>query len=211
MIIQDFGDGPLDLLALQESIAILEQRYELLLKISENNVLSSESRMKDLSDALEKVSSEKDVAQKLVEELNQQMSAKVAELEAELAGVKGERDARAKEKVEGEKAIEELKQQVSAKVAELEAERVERAGGAERVKALEGELAGLKRERDVGEKEKDEAREENELTLLQLYQVQEELERYFLESRAQDDLLRQHQTQSLAMRQVISRLVVCRG
>ena len=65
------------------------------------------------------------------------MSAKVAELEAELAGVKGERDARAKEKVEGEKAIEELKQQMSAKVAELEAE-----------------LAGVKGERDARAKEK---------------------------------------------------------
>ena len=69
------------------------------------------------------------------------------------------------------------------------------AGGAERVKALEGELAGLKRERDVERRRKTKP-EKEELTLPQLYQVQEELERYFLESRAQDDLLRQHQTQS---------------
>ena len=37
------------------------------------------------------------------------------------------------------------------------------------------------------------AQEESELTLLQLHQVQEELEHYFLLSRAQKDLLGQHQ------------------
>ena len=88
---------------------------------------------------------------------------------------------------------------------------MERAVGADRVKALEGELAGVKGERDARVKENDEARQKCELTLLQLHQVQEELERYFLETRAQADLLRQQQTQSLAMRQAISKLVVDRG
>ena len=53
----------------------------------------------------------------------------------------GERDARAMEKEEAQQAVEKLKQQVSAKGAELEKERKEKAAGAERVKALEGELA----------------------------------------------------------------------
>ena len=136
---------------------------------------------------------------------------RVKVLEGELAGVKGERDVRAKEKGEAEKAAEELKQQLSAKGAELEKERKERAAGAERVKVLEGELAGVKGERDARAKEKDEAREEAELILLQLHQVQEELERCFLESRTQDDLLRQHQTQSQAIRQVLSRLIADRS
>ena len=44
-----------------------------------------------------------------------------------------------------------------AKGGELEKERKERAAGAERVKALEGELAGVKGERDAQAKEKGEA------------------------------------------------------
>ena len=106
-----------------------------------------------------------------------------------------------------QKQLEELKQQVSAKGAELETERKERAAGAERLKALEGELAGVKGERDAQAKEKEEAQEEAELTLLQLYQVQEELEHYFLQSRTQDDLLRQHQEQSSEFKSIISKLV----
>ena len=63
--------------------------------------------------------------------------------------MKAECDARAKEKGEVQKRIEELKQQLSAKVAELEIERKEKVAGAEGVKALEGELAGVKGDRDV--------------------------------------------------------------
>ena len=49
---------------------------------------------------------------------------------------------------------EELKQQLSAKGAELEEERNGRAAEAERVKALEGELSGVKGELDARAKEK---------------------------------------------------------
>ena len=45
-----------------------------------------------------------------------------------------------------------------AKGGELEKERKERAAGAERVKALEGELAGVKGERDAQAKEKEKRR-----------------------------------------------------
>ena len=65
-----------------------------------------------------------------------------------------ERDARAKEKGEAQQLAEELKQQVSARTAELETERNGRAAEAERVKALEGELDGVKDERDARAKEK---------------------------------------------------------
>ena len=47
------------------------------------------------------------------------------------------------------KRVKELKEQLSAKVAELEIERKEKVAGAERVKALEGELFGLKGECDA--------------------------------------------------------------
>ena len=43
------------------------------------------------------------------------------------------------------------------------------------MKALEGELSGVKGELDARAKEQAEAREEGELTLLQLHQVQEKL------------------------------------
>ena len=194
---------------------------------------------------MQKVASERDArakekveAQKAVEELKQQVSAKAAELETErkekaagaervkalegeLAGVKGERDAQAKEKEEAreeaeltllqlhqvqeklesvfiadqakQKQLEELKQQVSA--------------GAERMKALEAEMTGVKDERDTRAKEKEEAQNEAELTLLQLHQVQEELEHYFHQSRTQDDLLRQHQAQAIEFKAVISKFV----
>ena len=65
-------------------------------------------------------------------------------LKGELDGVKDERDARAKEKGEAQQLAEELNKQVSARTAELETERNGRAAEAERVKALEGELDGVK-------------------------------------------------------------------
>ena len=117
------------------------------------------------------LANEKHEVQKVVEELKQQVSEKGAELEkerqgkaagaervkvleAELVGVKGERDALANEKHEVQKVVEELKQQVSEKGAELEKERQGKAAGAERVKALEVELVGVKGERDACLKEK---------------------------------------------------------
>ena len=52
-----------------------------------------------------------------------------------------------------------------------------------------------------------EAREEAELTLLQLHQVQEELEHYFLLSRGQDVLLNQYGEQQLRVQQLLGRLI----
>ena len=128
-------------------------------------------------------------------------------LKGELDGVKAERDARAQEKEEAQKAVEELKQQVSAKAAELEIERNERAAGAERVKALEGELAGVKAERDAQEKDKEATREDADLTLLQLHQVQEEVEHYFLLSRLQANMLSTSEKLSKRASTLISKMI----
>ena len=68
------------------------------------------------------------------------------------------------------------------------------------------ELKKVSRELDARAKEKGEASEDAELMLLQLHQVQEELERYFLESRSKHDLLSQHRAQSLMMRKTIAKL-----
>ena len=76
--------------------------------------------------------------------------------------------------------------------------------------ALERELADAKGERDARVKEKNDACEDAKVTLLQLHQVQEELERCFLESRALDDILCQYHKQSLAMREVIAKLIACK-
>ena len=72
-----------------------------------------------------------------------------------------------------QKQLEELTQQLSVNAAELETKRQEKAAAAERLKALEGELAGVKGERDNRAKDAVKAREEAELTLLELRQVQE--------------------------------------
>ena len=60
-----------------------------------------------------------------------------------------ERDIKAQEIGEAQKTVEELTQQLSANAAELETERQEKAAAAERLNALEGELAGVKGERDT--------------------------------------------------------------
>ena len=78
-------------------------------------------------------------------------------LKVELGAVRGERDAQAKEKGEAQKAVEDLSQQLSARGAELEKERKEGAAGAERVKALKGELGVVRGDRDAQAKEKGEA------------------------------------------------------
>ena len=49
--------------------------------------------------------------------------------------------------------------------------------------------------------------EEAELTLLQLHQVQEELEHYFLQSRGKDDLLEKHIIQQKRMKKLISSML----
>ena len=137
--------------------------------------------MKALEGELSGVREERDVrtkekgdAEKVIEELKQQISAKIADLkkvkeertaeaervkalEGELSGVREERDVRTKEKGDAEKVIEELKQQISAKTADLEKVKGERTAGAERVKALEGELSGVREERDAQTKDKGEA------------------------------------------------------
>ena len=83
---------------------------------------------------------------------------------------------------EAQKTVEELKQ-VSARAAELEKERKEKAAGAERVKALEGELAGVKGERDARARRK--GKQGKKLSSpAAAHQVQEELENVFLADQA---------------------------
>ena len=155
------------------------------------------------------------VKQKQLGELQQQVSARDAELdrereersarderlavlEGELAVVKGERDGGLREKEEAQQAVEELQQQVSARDAELEKERKERSARDERLAVLEGELAVVKGERDAGLKEKVEACEEAEMILRQLHQVQEKWESVFLADQVKQKQLGELQQQIAA-------------
>ena len=87
---------------------------------------------------------------------------------------------------------------------DLDNERQKSIAGAERVKALEGELAEAKGDRDAQAKEAREAREEAELSLLQLHQVQEELEHYLCQSRTKEKLLKNYQAQQQRAKELLS-------
>ena len=69
------------------------------------------------------------------------------------------------------------------------------------------ELQKVAGERDVRAKEKVEACEQVEVLLLQLNEVQVDLDRYYKEVPAMQDLLHQYQLQSLATRKVLSKVV----
>ena len=62
----------------------------------------------------------------------------------------------------------------------------------------------LQQQLKAAQAETKDAREEAELTLLQLHQVQEELEHYFLDSRSKDELLQQYNQQTNDMKKLIS-------
>ena len=102
---------------------------------------------------------------------------------------------------------DDLNQQLLERDAGLEKARQDSLDQAMRFKELESKLAWFKKDRN----EKVSAERDNsELLKLQLAQVQQELERYYLNSRSQDDLLRQHQAQNLSMRKIISSFVTKR-
>ena len=160
---------------------------------------------------------------------------RVRALEGELLEVKSERDSQAKEKGKAReeaeltslqldkaqddlervyladqkkmKELEALKQQVSDKAAELEAEIKQRKVEAERMQSLEGDLLGVKDERDARAMELGEAREEAELTLLQLDKVQEELEYYFERSRGAVEIATAQKDQLVRAQALMARFI----
>jgi hypothetical protein len=73
---------------------------------------------------------------------------------------------------------------------------------------FEPQLVDLQQKLLSSTSELSEAREEAELTLLQLHQVQEELEHYFLLSRGQDHLLTQYGEQQLRVQKLLARTVL---
>ena len=210
---------------------------------------AGEDQLKSLAEELAAVKGQRDTqtieiagAHKMVDDLKQQVSVKISELEQEkmqraagadqlktlaeeLASVKRERDiqaigkAEAKEKIEltllqlhqteeelesiflatkaNKNELEELKQKLSAKTSELEKEC---STAAQRYEALQGE-------RDIQAKEKAEAIAETQLTLLQLHQVQEELENYFMQTRHAEQIVVAQQDQLMRAQALITRLL----
>ena len=83
--------------------------------------------------------------------------------------------------------VQKLKQEISAKSTELETER---------------------KKRSTAEKAVNELKEEAELTLLQLHQVQHELEHYFSQSREKDKLIQRFKDQQQRVKTLISTFLI---
>ena len=83
--------------------------------------------------------------------------------------------------------VQKLKQEISAKSTELETER---------------------KKRSTAEKAVNELKEEAELTLLQLHQVQRELEHYFSQSREKDKLIQRFKDQQQRVKTLISTFLI---
>ena len=158
--------------------------------------------------------------------------ARVDELLTELAAAK---QAAANEKAAAQQSATDLKDQLSAQTAKVKSLKAELAAQGEalqqvqtardaeaaRAASLGEELAALKAERDalVQEKavaeqsatelmqQKQEAIEEVELTLLQLHQVQEELEHYFLNAQSAEQLAAAQQDQLLRAQALMARVL----
>ncbi|MFZ0407067.1 MAG: hypothetical protein WAM11_03025 [Cyanobium sp.] len=139
-----------------------------------------------------------------------EQASRLQSLEAELVQLGGERDQAVNGREQHGRTVAELQRQLATQAEALaQAETSGWEQGA-RLQSLEAELVQVGSERDqavIGREQQgrtaaelqqqlatqaealSEAREEAELTLLQLHQVQEELEHYFLHSRSSDQLV----------------------
>ena len=133
-----------DSLAIQRSLTIFEDRYRELREIGEKRFEAWEKESADLKQQLTAQADSLQQAQKARDD----HAAKLKTLEADLATLKGERDAAAKEKATALQSATELKQQLSAQAETLQQAQTARDEQTAKVKGLEGELATLKAQRD---------------------------------------------------------------
>ena len=118
-----------------------------------------------------------------------------------------ERDARDIEKVIEQQQLADLKNLLDSKESELQAVVLERdARDIEKV-IEQQQLAELNNQLEAAQKKGSKTSEEAKLMLLQLHQVQEELEHYFLKSRAVDQLAEAQQRQLSRAKMLMSRLL----
>ena len=178
--------------ALQQELSEAREEAELtLLQLHqvqeelEHYFLQSREQAKQLEEgqqlheqALQALEAEKSAAITRAEALQHQIDAAQQQREQALQALEAE-------KAEAAKAAEDLKQQLMAQGAQVQEAQQARDQQAERVKTLDAEKASAFSQVEELQQQLSEAREEAELTLLQLHQVQEELEHYFLLSRGQ--------------------------
>ena len=145
--------------------------------------------------------------QQTVEALSKQLEAKGDELQK----VVGERDAQAKAASEDAELTLLQLHQVQEELEQLFLKNQEKAS---LLKTTENQVAELKEELELASASQTEkeaqakaASEEAELTLLQLHQVQEELEHYFLRSQSADQLAAAQKQQLMRAQTLISRLL----
>ena len=185
-----------DSLAIQRSLTLLEDRYRELREIGQKRFEGWEAEISELKQQLAEQSAQAAEAKQACD----QQAERVKALEAET--------------VEAAQATEELKHQLSEQAKQLREEQQGREEKAERVKALEAEKveAGqaaeeLKLQLAEEAAAKAEALEEAELILLQLHQVQEELEHYFLHAQSSQQLAHAQQEQLGRVQALMARLL----
>jgi hypothetical protein len=126
------------------------------------------------------------------EGLRQQHESRLSDLEQQLAA---QTDA-TRQAEQATRQAEQARDELAAQAEGLEAEK---ATATQRSEELNQQLA-------TNDGELRDAREEAELTLLQLHQVQEELEHYFLLARGQDQLLGRYGDQQLRVQKLLAQL-----
>ena len=159
--------------------ANLQKRYTEILNLHNARLSSNTLELQNLADTKKTE----------INKLTQQVSTKTSELEKAK-----------KEKLEMQKAAEEMKLQLAAKTAELEKAKEEKLDQREKKLEAENMAKELKQKLEM-------ASEEAKLTLLQLHQVQEEMEHYFVQSRAKDKLLQKHQAQQHRAKKLVSKII----
>ena len=149
-----------------------------------------------MQDERDEQTKQNEESQKVIAELELQVSAKDSELEDErsagaerlkaleehLAGMQEEKDTLTKQNEESQNVIAELELQVSTTASKLEDER----------------NAQIKRN--------DTASEETELTLLHLHQLQEELERYFQKAHSAEEIVTAQENQLIRAQTYIEKV-----
>ena len=191
---------------LKEQFCAQAEKLAMAEKVREEEAVRSESLAVELSlvkNEWDATAKEKSAALKSVGELKEQLCAlaeklamaeKVREEEAvrseslvaELSLVKNEWDATAKEKSAALKSVAELKEQLCDQSQKLE--------------QAQTACDDLTHQRQR-------ANDDAELMLIQLHQVQEELEHYFLQARGADQLAAAHQDQLLRAQALMARLL----
>jgi len=164
----------------------------------------------ELAAAKQAAANEKAAAQQSATDLKDQLSAQTAKVKSlkaelaaqgeELAALTVERDGVVQEKAASLQSATELKEQLVAQAEALQEVQTARDAEAARAESLGEELAALK-------KQEQEAIEEAELTLLQLHQVQEELEHYFLNAQSAEQLAAAQQDQLLRAQALMARVL----